>query len=317
MSLRMALINPTSLVGEEIRQTLDRQRDWWTRVELFSTEVDGVGTVTQVAGEAAIVQALEADSLRGIDIAFLCAPGATLPKPPESCSLIVIPEGVADATGAALVAGVNLDDKPTGNVLLSAHPAVVLLANLLHPLASLAPVEATAVVIQPASTLGDDALKELLSQAGAILSFSDKQPQDVFGHQMAFNIVPAVIDTSTLTAQLDHVLPTPVPLALNALQGGFFHSISTALHVRFQTDPGHEALSAALGANSAIVLDHEHPGPGPITAAGRDEILVAPPKASHPDSGTYWIWAVMDNLTLGGALNALAIAQAVAVTRAN
>jgi aspartate-semialdehyde dehydrogenase len=50
-------------------------------------------------------------------------------------------------------------------------------------------------------------------------------------------------------------------------------------------------------------------GPGPIDVAGRDEILVAPARSDPERPDAWWLWAVMDNLTLGGATNAARLAR--------
>ena len=47
----------------------------------------------------------------------------------------------------------------------------------------------------------------------------------------------------------------------------------------------------------------------PIDAAAREEVVLG--AVDRSDSGGYWIWAVMDNLTCGGASNAMRIFEAV------
>jgi aspartate-semialdehyde dehydrogenase len=47
---------------------------------------------------------------------------------------------------------------------------------------------------------------------------------------------------------------------------------------------------------------------GPVAAAAIDKVLYAVRK---DDSGGVWLWAAVDNLTRGGALNALEVAEAV------
>ncbi len=50
---------------------------------------------------------------------------------------------------------------------------------------------------------------------------------------------------------------------------------------------------------------------GPIAAAGSNRVLLGPVAAADGRPGRYWLRAVMDNLTRGGAVNALEIAAAV------
>ena len=47
----LALINPQSLLGEEIKRELSRRKELWSEVRLLTTEEDQVGAVTDVAGD--------------------------------------------------------------------------------------------------------------------------------------------------------------------------------------------------------------------------------------------------------------------------
>ena len=49
---------------------------------------------------------------------------------------------------------------------------------------------------------------------------------------------------------------------------------------------------------------------GPAAAAGEETLLVGEVRAAG-QPGTFWIWATMDNLVRGGALNALDLAEAM------
>ena len=73
-----------------------------------------------------------------------------------------------------------------------------------------------------------------------------------------------------------------------------------------------ERYGEALAAHP---LNDASPDPdllGMIDAAGRDEVLLGPVEAVAGLPGTYRIWAVMDNLTCGAAVNAVHILEAVA-----
>jgi aspartate-semialdehyde dehydrogenase len=49
---------------------------------------------------------------------------------------------------------------------------------------------------------------------------------------------------------------------------------------------------------------------GPIDAAASDKVLFGTVRKDEA-AGGLWLWAVMDNLTRGGALNAIEIAEAL------
>ena len=49
---------------------------------------------------------------------------------------------------------------------------------------------------------------------------------------------------------------------------------------------------------------------GPIDAAASDKVIYGSVRKDEAGGG-FWLWAVMDNLTRGGALNAVEVAEAV------
>jgi aspartate-semialdehyde dehydrogenase len=69
-----------------------------------------------------------------------------------------------------------------------------------------------------------------------------------------------------------------------------------------------QAIRKALAGNPHIETAEDPKHLGPIDSAASDKVLVGAIRKA-PDRG-FWLWAVMDNLTRGGALNALEIAEA-------
>jgi aspartate-semialdehyde dehydrogenase len=134
---------------------------------------------------------------------------------------------------------------------------------------------------------GQEGLDELFEQTRSILSFAEQIPQEVFGGQQAFNLLPLDLSTQELVSQLHSVLGEEQKLALKIVQG------QDAFDDYPQTDRVSEPDLL-----------------GPIAAAAREEILVGSIEPAPGLPGAYWIWAVMDNLTRGGATNALEIAAA-------
>lgn len=315
----LAIINPTTLLGQELRQRLDQRTSLWQELRLLATDVDQVGTLAEVRGAAALVRSFDGEALRDVAVAFFCGDmdcnRAALDALPAETTAIVLSPDAKPTAGAPIVAGINLAVADTDRILLSPHPAAVALAHLLYPLRPMGLEEAVGVVVQPASAREQAGLDELFEQTRAILSFRTDQPNSVFGHQLAFNLMPAAAPSGGVVGLLRAVLGEDMPLAVQVLQGGFFHSLAVSLYVRLVTDPGSEALGRALAAHSylRLVADSEHLGP--IEAAAEDRILVGAVSTDPDRSGGYWLWGVMDNLTRGGASNALEIAERVLQAR--
>ncbi|MCP4659478.1 MAG: hypothetical protein GY856_29070 [bacterium] len=311
----LALIHPTGLSGIELRESLELRRDLWQEMLLLTTTEEELGTLTEVRGAAAMVTAIEENSFDGVDVAFFCG-GMAESRPvlealPSATAGIMLAPDAEPEDGHPIVAGVNLETATRDQILISPHPGTVVLAHLLYPLLPFGPRRATATLLQPVSVHGKAGLDELFEQTRSILTFDPKKPHDVFAAQVAFNVTPAGPAPEHLGDQLRTVLKTDLGLSVQTMQAGIFHGCGVSLHVRLDDDPGAEECGRALADHlfNEIVEDPELLGP--IDAAGRAEVLVGEVRPDPGQRGGYWIWAVMDNLTCGGALNAIQILEAV------
>jgi len=318
----VALIHPTSLVGKELRETLERRPELSDEIRLLSPEDAEVGVLTELAGGAAMVARADQESLAGVDVAFFCgdpaaAGDAAAALPPGATAVWVHAEGAGGgappAEAVPVVAGVNLEAAVPGAALVSPHPGAVLLAHLLHPLRRFGPGSATAVVVQPGSFRDEAGLDELFGQARNIVAMRSQDEPAVFGRQLAFNLLPTPVSGPPVADQVRVVLgggAAGLPLAVRVLQGAVFHGISAAVHLRLDRPADPEAVREALGEHPLNRLVEDSELLGPIDAAASDEVLIGGVEAVAPaHGGGIWLWAVMDNLTRGGALNAVAILE--------
>jgi aspartate-semialdehyde dehydrogenase len=309
---KYAILHPTTLLGKELKETLERSSGW-QEILLLSTDDDEVGTLTEVGGAAAMVQRYDPDSLDELTAVFLCGPVASSRSilaelPPDVTAILLSPDATLD-DGRPVVAGVNLQQAGAGGALVSPHPAVVLLAHLLHPLADLQPQHAVATVLQPASMEGDPGIEELVEQTRNIFTMGGRKPSPVFGSQLAFNLMPTPLSAEPLSAQLGAVLGRTSPAALQVIQAGVFHSLSASVHLHFGVETTPQAIRQALAASPYLEVADDPKHLGPIDAAGSEKAIFGTVRKAT--DGGFWLWAVMDNLTRGGALNAVEIAEAV------
>lgn len=316
----LALVHPTDLLAVEIRQALDRRRDLWQDLRLLSPEKEEIGVLTEVRGAAAMVRKLEKDSLEGVDVAFFCSAMAAnrplLRRLPPTVTAVVTSPDAAPGDGHPLVAGVNLEtagEGPAGEAraLVSPHAGTVALAHLLHPLRAFEPRRAVATLLEPLSTCGRAGLDEAFAQTRNILAFQPPPPREVFPVQMAFNLLPVAAPTEHMAAHLGRVLGRELQLSIRVLRVGVFHSYAISLYLELASDPGAEEVRRVLGEHPLNDLAVDPELLGPIDAAARDEVLVGAVEADPRVAGGYHLWAVMDNLTCGGALNVLAILEAI------
>ena len=97
-------------------------------------------------------------------------------------------------------------------------------------------------------------------------------------------------------------------IVLNAVQGSVFHGVTASLFVRLEAGAEIGSLLSAFENHPEIDVSPDPALLGPIDSPSRDEILLG---KVQPDGDGFWIWAVMDNLTTGGATNALRIAERI------
>ncbi|HVR97515.1 MAG TPA: hypothetical protein VMW27_12935 [Thermoanaerobaculia bacterium] len=308
----VAIVHPTDLLGKELRETMERRATSWNEVRLLSTLDDEVGTLTDAAGAATIVQRYEPEALKDISTLYLCGPIAgnrpILGDVPADTLAVVLSFDAMPEDGQPVVAGINTETARRGRPVLSPHPAVILLAHLLQPLQRLGLDLAVATVIQPASMAGNEGLEELFDSTRDIVAMTARRSTPVFGAQLSFNLLPTALAADPLSAHLDVVLREAPPVSLQIVQGGVFHGISASVYVRCSSNPSPQALRKALLGNPHLEAADDPKHLGPIDAAANEKVILGTPRRAA--DGGYWLWAVMDNLTRGGALNALEIAEA-------
>lgn len=317
---RLVLLNPTSLLGKELIERLDLRADLSADLALLSLDEEEIGALTDAAGAAAVVQRADPSTIAEADVLVVCGGEAlyrelVAGRAAESTVLLLDP--LADHPEAVpVVAGINSEQAATGRVLASPHPGTVLLAHLIAPLKLLEISDVAATLVQPASLFGRAGLDELFAQAGRLIALQGQEASEVFGGQLAFNLYPAPRPPGGFADPVRRVLgleEASLPLAAHLLQGGVFHGISALLHLRPGKPTAADEVRRALATNPAIVLAETGAGKlGPIDAAADESVLVG--TVEQDPEGGLWIWAVMDNLTRGGAANAVAILEQVLAT---
>lgn len=312
---RLALLHPSGLLSTELRESLERRTDLWQSLVLFSDDDDDVGSLMEIRGEATVVARLEDSSLDDVDIAVFGGSieqtRALLPRRPASTTALILSPDATVEDGVPVVAGVNLEAaQGGGSALLSPHPGAVLLAHLLYPLRAFSPQQIVASLLQPVSTHGRQGLDEVFEQTRSLLAFSSESPRKIFNSQMAFNVLP-VPPQPQIAEHLRTIIGIDTSASVQVLQMAVFHSYAVSLHLQLSEDPGVEALRSSLEAHPFVDISPDPELLGPIDAAARDEVLLGSihPVAGQP--GSYQLWAVMDNLTCGGAVNALGILEAL------
>ncbi len=208
----------------------------------------------------------------------------------------------------------------TPTLYVSPHPAVIVISSLLLRLAARFELKsAVAQIFGSASESGPRGIEELQKQTVNLLSFQ-KIPQQVFGAQLAFNLLSRLGRTgsgevaaleSRVRQQLREYLDNRVPLpALRLLQVPMFYAVGASLYVETLEPIAPEIAAAALAGDRIRVRKPSQDAPTPVEVTGSKDILVdsIARDADHPNG--LWIWAVADNLHLAAG-NAVEIAESL------
>lgn len=308
----LAIVHPTDLVATDLREKLNDRLELWQEMRLFALDADEVGTLTEVRKRPALVTELEEDSFVGVDVAFFCGDlkrlQSILATVPPTTTVVLISADIDANAAWPVVIGVEEGKLPTDQPLLSPHAAVIGLAHLLHPLTRFRPKLAAATVFQPVSVLGKDALEELFEQTREVLTFQPPSSR-LLPCQLAFNVLDAGDSSANLEAQLARVLGREdLAISIQVLRAGIFHGFGISLYCQLEEDPGVDAVKATLAASGVIEMAAKDALPGNIDVAAAENILVGRVEKA---GGGYRIWALIDNLTRGGATNALGILEAL------
>ena len=209
---------------------------------------------------------------------------------------------------------------PGTRLIVSPHPAAILISSLVLRLASRFPLErAVANVFGPVSEIGPKGIEELQKQTVNLLSFQ-KIPRSVFGAQLAFNLLPRLGSTqgsalaeleTRIRQQLREFLSGGAPLpSVRIFQAPVFYSLALSLYVETAAPSAPEALAQALEGKPVRLRRFSEGAPLQVEAVGSGDILVDAIAAdpNHPCGA--WLWAVADNLRLA-AVNAVEIAESL------
>jgi aspartate-semialdehyde dehydrogenase len=335
---RIAVVGASSLLGKELLTVLEERGFPLSGLETVEEEVSEPTRPFADTGKGGQeTPGLRAELPGDFDIAFVAVPterlGGWLERLRNHPENSATPRVVIDlSSGACGTESPDLrvpllDHRPAADhdrsaahepwLVVSPHAGTIMVGALMARLAACFPVRsAVAQLYSPASEIGPRAIDELQAQTVNLLSFQ-KVPQEVFGGQIAFNLLPRLETAversnpleSRIRRQLQAYLGSRVPMpALRLVRVPVFYSIALSLYVETQQRVAPADVVAALDGRPLMIRRGSQKPPSQVEAAGSNEILVdaIEPDAACPEG--IWLWAVADNLRLA-ALNAAQIAE--------
>ncbi len=322
----VALFDATTLAGKGVKDQLVARSFPAASVRLFTSNADPDLNLTEFRGEPILVTSPDIDTLQNLDIAFLCgsrADGARYLDWAGRAGFVAV-----DLTGAAGAAGdvplVNASVNPEAiidgpGVIATPHPVAQLLSTLLAPVRKRCGLrEAIAMVLQPASHHGERGIDELYRQAASLMSFQE-MPKEMFGRQLAFNLVPGWLREETrgkgpgradLEGEVLRVTSGGYELGIQVVQAPVFHGHAAMAHLVLEAGRGADDLAACFDGGDEFRFERHGGRATPVEWAGEAGILVGGIRPGLRASA-FWIWAVSDDMAGGTVRNAVRIAEAL------
>ncbi|HXV75453.1 MAG TPA: Asd/ArgC dimerization domain-containing protein [Candidatus Polarisedimenticolaceae bacterium] len=319
---RVALVGSGSSYGHVVRQALVDFGVPGSRVDLYGVAVGDEPVISEYAGEARLIQQPEVGELTSRDVVFLCEAGGVVDDlfGSSNCAHVSIVDVVHARPAGRPARLVHMDVNPAAatagdtRVLAVPHDLSTLLVDLLHPLdAEFGCEEAIAFVLRPASDAGQSGVDELRRQTVGLLNFAST-PTEVFGRQLAFNIVPqSEVGESGVESRIAEEVATllgwdrrRLSLSLGFAPVFFGHTVQ--LRVRTERSSSAEALRAVF-ALAGLVPDADDPRTTPMDVSTEKRRCIS--RVADDGSGGYWLWAVAGEARVRNAELAVRLADAV------
>ena len=315
-SQRIVLAGASSLLGAELKSLLEESRFAGWDLSLVDEEI-AAGTLTEAAGEPAVIQPVEEGTFdRARLIFFTGSPAFT-----ERNLLAATNSGgiVLDLSGAAFqVEAANLwfgidEPNPIPNkkntlYMVPSAPGLIV-GRLLHALGSVALSRLAIVFLRPVSEAGRAGIDELEAQTSHLLSFQSVG-NPVFDTQVAFNMLDHYGPASreNLQAVRDRIRreaaaafaqsSVKVAPSIQLLHAPVFYGYTFVTNSELKPGQTQETLQEALR-KSGFTLELAGSSPlGNIVAAGDSAIHLAVPERDLAQPDTWWLWGAADNVRL-------------------
>jgi aspartate-semialdehyde dehydrogenase len=330
MGYRVAILGAAGTVGREILAALEERSFPVDELRLLAG-AQGEGEQLEFCGAEHQVEAASAERFEGVQLALL-SPNSSASRQwasvaSQAGALVVDTSGAfrLDADVPLVVPEVNseaLAGAPTRRVVASPSSAAIALALALKPLHAAAQVtRAVVTTFQAVSGVGRQGVAELERQIGDLMNMREATAR-TFPHRVAFNVVPQIGEFSEggatdeeagIASETRKLLGAPA-LRLSAtavrvpVYFGHSASVNVSTEKKLTAAEARELLKKAPGLK---VLDDPARGiyPMPMLAVGDACTHVGRVREDPSQESGLELFACIDNLRKGAALNAVQIAE--------
>ncbi len=320
----IAIIGATGTVGETLVQVLEERNFPVGNLHLLAS-IESAGASVPFRGKNVRVREVEQFDFSQVRFAFFAAGSAVTRSfaaraTAAGCAVIDLSGELA---APHVVPEVNvgvLDSLKTPVQLGSPSSSAVALALILAPLREqLGLVKVNVTVAMAVSALGREAVSELARQTAELLNARPLEPR-FFDRQVAFNLLPQVGKPDDqghgalerrLVSELRELLELPLlKISVTCVQAPVFFGDSLTVSVQTERAVDLIAVNAVLDAADGIERVEEGDYPTPVgDAVGQDVVYVGRVRTGIDDPCELNLWATLDNVRKGAALNAVQLAE--------
>ena len=312
----VAVLGAASTAGAGVKAALADRGVSGDRVALYGPSSD-VAVLSEYDGEARLVQPSEEFDATACAVVFVCERGpeaARLPAAGQAGTLIL--DLTSTVTGATLHDGIA---PPAGTRLVAfPHPLALLVGSVLRPLHRAVGVRrADAFLIRPASDFGEPGLEELREQTVHLLRF-ESTPTEIFGRQLAFNVVPEHLfpesergSSRRIAAESAALAGSPAfPVTVSQALVPTFLGHGLALHVETVRASASDAAAAMAASTDVTFAPGGEPGATMDAPDGPTPVVA---RLDAPEEGIVRVWCVASEAVGAVASRAVSFAAAAGV----
>jgi aspartate-semialdehyde dehydrogenase len=325
----IALVGSETLLGREIREVFS-ESSLGEMLRLLSGDDEDSTRIASIGDEPAILSKLTAEELEDAAVVILAGSSESSATALEATlsGVIIDLTGAAEEDPDARVRAPQVeaaDFRPEKDgAQIAAHPAALAIALILTRIHRSYAISRSIVnVFEPASERGKGGIDELQKQVVSLLSFQ-QLPKEVFGAQLAFNLLPklgeeSAVQLSDVEDRIDRHLATlleraatgvPMP-SIRVSQAPVFHGYSLSLWIEFEDAPDVNSLEEALMGDWIDVRGGDVEPPDNAGIAGASGVTVGAIAPDRNDGNAVWLWAAADNLRLTAETAALIARETV------
>jgi aspartate-semialdehyde dehydrogenase len=329
-ALNVALVGATGAVGTEMLSVLE-ERGFPVGTLLPLASSRSAGVTVEFEGKPYVVKELTHDSFKGIDIALFSAGGKISAEfaPSAAKAGAVVIDNTShfrmDPAVPLVVPEVNPQDiagYKEKRIIANPNCSTIQVVVAVKPIQDAVGIDRMVIsTYQAVSGAGKEAMDELNDQVAALYNHRDI-PMEIFGTQMAFNVLPAIgtfddqgdtdeeLKMRNESRKMLHLPELRVACTCVRVPVYNGHSVSVNLELKAPLSPekARELLRTSPG---VLLIDDpkERRFPMPLDAAGQDATLVGRIRRDTSVTNGLSLFCCADNLRKGAATNAVQIAE--------